>query len=200
MLVGLTRYTPASFSYRTTCSFFFFNDPATTEIYTLSLHDALPISPRRGARAHGGERGRPRRKRGPDRGGGGGRDGGRRDRRTAVVRADDGRGAAPPGRRHPQRGRRSGGDGDRDLGVHRGDERVDRRDVGHVPGPLQAGGRAGPAGARNGRRRGEGPADRHGAGLGRRRLGAPQYRRGGHRAPEQGGARPKHGAARETRR
>src|SRR5690242_21954338 len=25
-------------------SFFFFNDPTTTEIYTLSLHDALPIS------------------------------------------------------------------------------------------------------------------------------------------------------------
>src|SRR5687768_18300589 len=25
------------------CFFFFFNDPATTEIYTLSLHDALPI-------------------------------------------------------------------------------------------------------------------------------------------------------------
>src|SRR6266705_6512317 len=25
--------------------FFFFNDPATTEIYTLSLHDALPIRP-----------------------------------------------------------------------------------------------------------------------------------------------------------
>src|SRR5204862_8063285 len=25
-------------------SLFFFNDPATTEIYTLSLHDALPIS------------------------------------------------------------------------------------------------------------------------------------------------------------
>src|SRR5438067_13755794 len=25
--------------------FFFFNDPATTEIYTLSLHDALPILP-----------------------------------------------------------------------------------------------------------------------------------------------------------
>jgi len=24
--------------------FFFFNDTATTEIYTLSLHDALPIS------------------------------------------------------------------------------------------------------------------------------------------------------------
>src|SRR6266496_1715274 len=27
------------------CFFFFFNDTATTEIYTLSLHDALPISP-----------------------------------------------------------------------------------------------------------------------------------------------------------
>src|SRR2546430_8111280 len=27
-----------------TFSFFFFNDTATTEIYTLSLHDALPIS------------------------------------------------------------------------------------------------------------------------------------------------------------
>src|SRR2546421_9406984 len=30
-------------------SFFFFNDTATTEIYTLSLHDALPISERRAA-------------------------------------------------------------------------------------------------------------------------------------------------------
>src|SRR2546429_4576453 len=28
-------------------SFFFFNDTATTEIYTLSLHDALPICPHR---------------------------------------------------------------------------------------------------------------------------------------------------------
>src|SRR5260221_3428818 len=31
--------------------FFFFNDTATTEIYTLSLHDALPISA--GSRLHG---------------------------------------------------------------------------------------------------------------------------------------------------
>src|SRR6202012_6201661 len=31
-----TFYNPEFFS-------FFFNDPATTEIYTLSLHDALPI-------------------------------------------------------------------------------------------------------------------------------------------------------------
>src|SRR2546426_12010245 len=30
--------------------FFFFNDTATTEIYTLSLHDALPISPELAAR------------------------------------------------------------------------------------------------------------------------------------------------------
>src|SRR5947209_12721264 len=32
-------YFPSSFF------FFFFNDTATTEIYTLSLHDALPIYP-----------------------------------------------------------------------------------------------------------------------------------------------------------
>src|SRR2546427_7242659 len=31
------------FSLRPLFSFFFFNDTATTEIYTLSLHDALPI-------------------------------------------------------------------------------------------------------------------------------------------------------------
>src|SRR2546427_9585713 len=31
----------------TSCIFFFFNDTATTEIYTLSLHDALPISDQR---------------------------------------------------------------------------------------------------------------------------------------------------------
>ena len=30
--------------YRCVFCFFFFNDTATTEIYTLSLHDALPIS------------------------------------------------------------------------------------------------------------------------------------------------------------
>src|SRR3712207_8470770 len=47
--------------------FFFFNDTATTEIYTLSLHDALPIStpqlsvlsnpakPRRPRKRHGGD-------------------------------------------------------------------------------------------------------------------------------------------------
>src|SRR3712207_7411405 len=38
--------------------FFFFNDTATTEIYTLSLHDALPIS-RRGAARRGRRRHAP---------------------------------------------------------------------------------------------------------------------------------------------
>src|SRR3712207_9250143 len=39
--------------------FFFFNDTATTEIYTLSLHDALPISAihARGRRARAGAAG-----------------------------------------------------------------------------------------------------------------------------------------------
>src|SRR3989441_11164780 len=37
--------------------FFFFNDTATTEIYTLSLHDALPISHRQLARRDPGESG-----------------------------------------------------------------------------------------------------------------------------------------------
>src|SRR5438876_12433984 len=33
------------FSFNILIYFFFFNDTATTEIYTLSLHDALPIYP-----------------------------------------------------------------------------------------------------------------------------------------------------------
>src|SRR2546430_11328131 len=43
--------------------FFFFNDTATTEIYTLSLHDALPISqgPRRSRVRVAGARDRPTR-------------------------------------------------------------------------------------------------------------------------------------------
>src|SRR5256885_14880096 len=54
--------------YTTIFLFFFFNDTATTEIYTLSLHDALPICPPRhpagaadrrraaGAQGHPGDR------------------------------------------------------------------------------------------------------------------------------------------------
>src|SRR2546430_11114790 len=49
-------------------SFFFFNDTATTEIYTLSLHDALPISSSRRA---------PRRKRWRPQWGGAPREGSR---------------------------------------------------------------------------------------------------------------------------
>src|SRR2546422_8624769 len=36
--------------------FFFFNDTATTEIYTLSLHDALPIWCARTVTGHGSQR------------------------------------------------------------------------------------------------------------------------------------------------
>src|SRR5260221_12669188 len=57
--------------------FFFFNDTATTEIYTLSLHDALPISS-----------GRPRI-----------RGGGRHE-----TRVED-RGSAPPAAAHRRTGR-----------------------------------------------------------------------------------------------
>src|SRR3712207_7401494 len=41
---------------RWTTDFFFFNDTATTEIYTLSLHDALPIFHERDARGPRGAR------------------------------------------------------------------------------------------------------------------------------------------------
>src|SRR5256885_7877763 len=41
-------------------SFFFFNDTATTEIYTLSLHDALPICRCAAAAGHAGRRGHHR--------------------------------------------------------------------------------------------------------------------------------------------
>src|SRR2546427_7843434 len=58
-----------------TLFFFFFNDTATTEIYPLSLHDALPIYPAPGtvgsglrSRGHrGGPRRQSRRRRGPAR-------------------------------------------------------------------------------------------------------------------------------------
>src|SRR5712672_4552138 len=43
------------------CVFFFFNDTATTEIYTLSLHDALPIFQTRRDLARASGRAVPRR-------------------------------------------------------------------------------------------------------------------------------------------
>src|SRR5437667_12674353 len=60
---------------------FFFNDTATTEIYTLSLHDALPISARPALLHPEGEPARPR----------------ARERRRARLQADAGR--APRDRR-----------------------------------------------------------------------------------------------------
>src|SRR2546428_713013 len=72
--------------------FFFFNDTATTEIYTLSLHDALPISqgagtPRRKSRrrAQRRRRARPGDARGGDRGAPGEHPGSRRARREREI-------------------------------------------------------------------------------------------------------------------
>src|SRR3712207_9160884 len=61
---------------------FFFNDTATTEIYTLSLHDALPIS--------GAARSRPRRRRSR-----------RRGRRADPAGPTTGRRGGGPGKRQP---------------------------------------------------------------------------------------------------
>src|SRR5256886_15092898 len=83
--------------------FFFFNDTATTEIYTLSLHDALPIWRRPGDERLAG--GRPR-------------DRARRDARAPLRRASHRlagrpRGRAAPGARaglrRPRRGAAPGG-------------------------------------------------------------------------------------------
>src|SRR3712207_6900922 len=75
--------------------FFFFNDTATTEIYTLSLHDALPICrhdqtarrPRAGpvdlpGGDPAGEAGRGARSRGPDR-----REMGRSEEHTSELQS-----------------------------------------------------------------------------------------------------------------
>src|SRR5829696_9826138 len=72
--------------------FFFFNDPATTEIYTLSLHDALPIS----RRAHGGRSPRARRARDQPARSSSGAGGSGANRRAAPVRPAHRRGSEPP--------------------------------------------------------------------------------------------------------
>src|SRR3989449_8736641 len=82
--------------------FFFFNDTATTEIYTLSLHDALPISARADHRPHAALLGRPRPAGTP------------RSLRRDVDEGDPG--GAPPGvrglrARAPPRGASGGGGG-----------------------------------------------------------------------------------------
>src|SRR5438105_12257548 len=58
---------------------FFFNDPPTTEIYTLSLHDALPICRASGSARRAGQRSAPRRRRRRV------RTGGRRDRKSTRL-------------------------------------------------------------------------------------------------------------------
>src|SRR6478735_12624599 len=73
----------------TSTSSFFFNDTATTDIYTLSLHDALPIF-RRGARGGG-----PRR-RGTSPAGATGAPAARREAGDASVRAGTGAGQPVP--------------------------------------------------------------------------------------------------------
>src|SRR5581483_5859163 len=75
-------------------SFFFFNNTATPEIYTLSLHDALPISGRRLRAREGGPAGR--RRRAPAAG----------ERAALVVRQGDTR-LREGGARHRSEGRRA---------------------------------------------------------------------------------------------
>src|SRR3712207_8620489 len=72
--------------------FFFFNDTATTEIYTLSLHDALPICPSSGRPSRPPSGGRTRaagelvHRPGPDRRGLAGAAGHRADRSLHAGR------------------------------------------------------------------------------------------------------------------
>src|SRR5205814_8246024 len=49
-ILYLSYFFTFSISFFLSFFFFFFHSPATTEIYTLSLHDALPISARRNCR------------------------------------------------------------------------------------------------------------------------------------------------------
>src|SRR2546422_597136 len=99
-------------------SFFFFNDTATTEIYTLSLHDALPIS-----RAVGTDE--------PD-------DGAARDEEVDLVQGDDATetlGHAP----YVQDGRRRGDAALRAL-AQPGRDRVDTRRRRNLQAVLDVGG------------------------------------------------------------
>src|SRR2546427_13299266 len=109
-------------------SFFFFNDTATTEIYTLSLHDALPIS-----LPEGGSAGRRKTPRGAaaalDRGRAG--QAPAEDRSVARHRHGlrSGHGEARHGRAGPRAGpyRHRRGGPDRDLGRAALARHVERR-------------------------------------------------------------------------
>src|SRR3989449_6462841 len=92
---------------------FFFNDTATTEIYTLSLHDALPICARRAVPAAGAH---PRRR------GGGGLDAGHARHALGGVAA----------------GLRAGGLGGGTLGARGSPETRGQNGRGHVCNPGTA--------------------------------------------------------------
>src|SRR3712207_9333064 len=70
------------------CIFFFFNDTATTEIYTLSLHDALPIC----------DRSRRTRRRDPHRAVGAAGRASERPGDCGAARAEPSRARRPPAR------------------------------------------------------------------------------------------------------
>src|SRR6266436_3776364 len=154
---------------------FFFNDTATTEIYTLSLHDALPIS--RGVRRNRG----------------GGHDIRRAPRGLGAAAATYGRGAdlqtaacrAANDDRRLQSSRRRAAPGDDGLA------RPPRADLGAVrPGAPAR--RSRPCDRRW--RTSRGPRDRSALSAGRAR--APRGERGGAwREPQ--GARPARGAGRQ---
>src|SRR5258705_12650855 len=73
--ISIDLRSPLASQHTSFCLIFFFNDTATTEIYTLSLHDALPIwerpqsggSHRRAARRRSPRRARVLRDRLPER-------------------------------------------------------------------------------------------------------------------------------------
>src|SRR3712207_9549294 len=76
-------------TYLSTCTylgFFFFNDTATTEIYTLSLHDALPICAGARARSRAVRRARARRDQRPG-GAAGHRGRGRSEEHTSELQS-----------------------------------------------------------------------------------------------------------------
>src|SRR6266480_3651643 len=149
--------------------FFFFNDTATTEIYTLSLHDALPIS-RRGpgenpadeTPRHRGVQGLPPAgplrgpRHGPDRRGGPGHR--RREgevtyaREIRFPRLTHGPEGADLAQRHgPEEGRQRVPTDQADQRAHR------RRDGGADPAPDEASRRARPQVPRRQRERDVGP-------------------------------------------
>src|SRR2546422_5600224 len=153
-------------------SFFFFNDTATTEIYTLSLHDALPISDERaelgrdqpgGAAARRGQA-RSRRPQGPAHGGGRGHEGQGADRRLRHLEPRRQPVSEPPGQSGllSEYGELARGGGGSDLDPPQGRE-VDARPPQREPGAARvtAPRHRGPGARARRQRRGRRPPPRH---------------------------------------